>query len=109
MERTGWEREEVDRLRTEQRLGVWHSGGLEGDGVGGRGMVETVAGVGRRFVAKSMKEEEQAARHPQKKREANETRKVFIVHGAWNLRIGLVDETKESCTGTRRAEAFVSP
>ena len=30
-ERTGWEGERVDRLRTERHPGVWHSGGLESD------------------------------------------------------------------------------
>ena len=33
---TGWEGERVDRLRTERHPGVWHSGGLGSDGVGGR-------------------------------------------------------------------------
>ena len=28
----------VDRLRIERRPGVWHGGGLESDGVGGRGV-----------------------------------------------------------------------
>ena len=34
----------MDRLRIERRLGVWHSGGLESDGVEGKGVpwVETV-------------------------------------------------------------------
>ena len=43
MERTGWEGEIVDRLRTGRRPDVWHSGGLEkkgkeSDGVKGRGV-----------------------------------------------------------------------
>ena len=37
-ERTGWEGEGVDRLRAERRPGVWHSGGLESDVFGGRGV-----------------------------------------------------------------------
>ena len=36
MERTGWEGEIVDGLRTEWHPGVWHSGESESDGVGGR-------------------------------------------------------------------------
>ena len=28
----------MDRLRTNPHPGVWHSGGLESDGVGGRGV-----------------------------------------------------------------------
>ena len=28
----------MDRLRRERRLGVWHNGGLESDGVGDRGV-----------------------------------------------------------------------
>ena len=35
--RTGWEGEIVDRLRTERRPVMLNSGGLESDGVGGRG------------------------------------------------------------------------
>ena len=31
----GWEGERVDRLRVERHPGVWHSGGLESDGVEG--------------------------------------------------------------------------
>ena len=34
-ERMGWEGEIVDRLRPERHPGVWHSGGLESDGVKG--------------------------------------------------------------------------
>ena len=34
-ERTGWEGERADRLRPERHPGVWHSGGLENDGVKG--------------------------------------------------------------------------
>ena len=37
-ERTGWEGERVDRLRTKQHPGVWYSGGLESDGGGGWGV-----------------------------------------------------------------------
>ena len=38
MERTGWEGERVDRLRTERHPGVWHNGGLGSDGVKGCGL-----------------------------------------------------------------------
>ena len=41
----------MDRLRTVRHPGVRHSGGLKIDGVGGRGMVETVTEGGQRFVA----------------------------------------------------------
>ena len=34
-EGTGWEGEIMDRLRTERHPGVWHSGGLESEGVKG--------------------------------------------------------------------------
>ena len=35
----GWDGRRGDRLRTGRRPGVWHSGGLESDGIiGGRGM-----------------------------------------------------------------------
>ena len=38
-ERRGWGgKEKVDRLSAERGPGVWHSGGLESDGVGGRGV-----------------------------------------------------------------------
>ena len=33
VERTGWEGKRVDRLRTERHPGVFHSGGVEGDGL----------------------------------------------------------------------------
>ena len=36
--RGGKEKDGIVRLRTERRPGVRHSGGLESDGVGGRGM-----------------------------------------------------------------------
>ena len=35
--KTGWEEQKWDRLRTEQCPGVLHSGGLESDGVAGKG------------------------------------------------------------------------
>ena len=34
-ERTGWKGERVGRLRPERHPGVWHSGGLESDGLKG--------------------------------------------------------------------------
>ena len=47
----------MDRLRTEQRPGVWHTGGLESDGVGGRGVVGTVTEIGRKFEAVARKKD----------------------------------------------------
>ena len=41
--------------------------------------VETVTEVGQRFMAAWRKEEVNAARHRQEKRDANEARKVVIV------------------------------
>ena len=43
--------------------------------------VETVTEVGRRLMAAWRKEEEHTARHRQENTEANEARKVVIVHG----------------------------
>ena len=56
----------MGRLRPERHPGVWHSGGLESEGGGG----ETVTEGGRRFMAAWRKEEVDAARHRQEKREA---------------------------------------
>ena len=41
----------MDRLRTEQHPGVWHSEGSESDGVGGEVWFEMVTEGGRRFMA----------------------------------------------------------
>ena len=60
----------MDRLRTERHPGVW---GLESDGV----RVETVTGSWRRFMAAWRKEEVDAARHHQKKREATRLGKLL--------------------------------
>ena len=38
-------------MRTERHSGVWRRGGLESEGVGGCGVVETVTEGGRRFMA----------------------------------------------------------
>ena len=59
----------MGRLRPERHPGVWHSGGLESDGVKGCEVwVETVTEGGRRFVAAWRKEEVAAARRRQEKR-----------------------------------------
>ena len=55
------------------------------------------------------KEEVDAARHRQEKKKATESGKVVIVHGsvqpAKRYQMAyLVDEPKNSCTGTRRTE-----
>ena len=68
-------------MRTERPPGVWHVGGLENNGVGCRGGVETATEGVRRFLAARGKEEEDAARHREKKREVNKTRNVVVVHG----------------------------
>ena len=60
----------MDRLRPERHPGVWHSGGLESDGVKPEVWVETVTEGGRRFMAAWRKEEVDAARHRGEKREA---------------------------------------
>ena len=61
----------MDRLRPERHPGVWHSGGLESDGVKDRRVwVEMVTEGGRRFMAAWRKEEVDAARHRQETREA---------------------------------------
>ena len=56
----------MDQLRPKRHPGVRHSGGLESDGF----KVETVTEGGRRFMAAWRKEEVDAARHRQEKREA---------------------------------------
>ena len=60
----------MDRLRPERHPGVWHSGGLESDGFKAEVWVETGTEGGRRFMAAWRKEEIDAARHRQEKREA---------------------------------------
>ena len=72
----------------------------------------TVTERGRRLMATWRKEDEDAARHRQEKREANESRNPYRT---WKRRtsevgpIGLVDEPKESCTGMRRVGTCVAP
>ena len=60
----------MDRLRAERHPGVWHSGGLEATALKAEVWVETVTEGGRRFMAAWRKEEVDAARHRQEKREA---------------------------------------
>ena len=60
----------MHRFCTERHPGVWHSGGLEIDGIKSRDVVETVTEGGRRFMAAWRKKEVDEARHRQEKREA---------------------------------------
>ena len=60
----------MDRLRTEQHPGVWHSGDWKARALEDEVWVETITEGGRRFVAACWKEEVDAARHRQEKREA---------------------------------------
>ena len=60
----------MDRLRPERHPGVWHSGELESNDVKAEVWVKTVTEGGRRFMAAWRKEEIDAARHRQEKREA---------------------------------------
>ena len=62
--------------------------------------VETVTESGRRFMAAWRKEEVDAARHRQEKREATKAEKVVIANGSVGfceaIPIGLADGSKES-------------
>ena len=62
----------MDRLRTERHLGVWHSGYWKATALKAEVWVETVAESGRRFMAAWRKEEVDAARHRQEKREGHD-------------------------------------
>ena len=74
--------------------------------------VETVTEGGRRFMTAWTKEVD-VTRHRPEKRDANETRKVIICSRKHRTcqatAIGLVDEPKKLCTGTRRTETCVGP
>ena len=65
--------------------------------------VEAITEAGRRFMAAWRKEEEDAARHRQEKREATGLGFFFIVHGRVEFceatPMGLADESKESLYG----------
>ena len=67
--------------------------------------VETITEGGRRFMAAWRKEEVDAARHRQEKREATETGKLAIADGSVEFceatPIGLVDELKGILVRTR--------
>ena len=122
--RGGKEKEWTDCVQGDTRTfgiaGGWKATALE-PGV----WVETVTEGGRRFMAAWRKEDVDAARHRQEKREAtrlekllshterdNETGKIVIAHGSVELseatRIGLVDESKKSYTDAR-TETCVAP
>ena len=76
----------VDRLRTERHPGVWHSGGgLESKALEAEVWVETITGGGRRFMAAWRKEEVDAARYHQEKREATGLEKLLLHTEAWNF------------------------
>ena len=74
----------MDRLRPERHPGVWYSGGLESDGVRLKPevWVETVTEGGRRFMAAWRKEEVDAARNRQEKREATRLGKLLSQTGS---------------------------
>ena len=65
--------------------------------------VETVTEGGRRFMAVLSKEEVDAARHRQEKKEAARPGRVVIAHGSVEfceaISIRLADESKESLYG----------
>ena len=77
VERTGWEGESVDRLRTERHPGVWHNGEWKAMVLKAEVWVEAVAGGGRRFMAAGREEEEDAARDRQEEREATRLGKLL--------------------------------
>ena len=76
-ERAGWEGEKVNRLRSEQNPGVWHSGGLQRNSLEGEMWVETITEGVRRFIVVWRKVEIDAARHRQEKREATRLEKLL--------------------------------
>ena len=73
----GWEEERVDRLRTERHPRVWHTGRLEITVSEAKAWVEVVTEGGRRFMVVWRKEEVDAARHRQEKREATRLGKLL--------------------------------
>ena len=77
-ERTGWEGERrVDRLRTERHPGVWYNGDWKATALKAEVWVDTVTEGGRRFMAAWRKEEVDAARYRQEKREATRLEKLL--------------------------------
>ena len=58
-------------------MGRYCSGGLEIDGIGGRGVSFTMAESGRTFMAAWRKEEVDAAKHRQEKKEATRPGKLL--------------------------------
>ena len=59
----------MDRLRTERHPGVWHSGGLEATALKAEVWVDTVTEGGRRFMVAWRKEQVDAAKIRQMRRE----------------------------------------
>ena len=92
----------MDRLRTERHPGVVHNGGLKSDGVKAEVWVDTVMEGGRKFMAAWRKEEVDAARHRQEKREATRLGKLSSHTDSCRHRIlrsdthRLADEPRES-------------
>ena len=68
--RTGWEGESVDRLRPERHPAFGTAGDWKATALKAEVWIETVTEGGRRFMAAWRKEELDAARHRQEKREA---------------------------------------
>ena len=112
VEGMGWEGESVDRLRTGRRPRLWHSRGPEAMALEAGVLVETVTKGTRRFMAAWKKEEEDVARHRQKKRGKRDNESCYR-RGKRRTCLAtstdLVDESKGSCTGTRRAETCLAP
>ena len=67
----------MDRLRTERHRGVWHSGGLEATVLQDEVWVETVTDGRQRLMATWKKEEVEAARLWQEKRETTRLGKLL--------------------------------
>ena len=92
----------MDRLRTERHPGVWHSqsGDWKAMALEAEVWVETIAEGGRRFMAAWRKEEVDAARHRQEKRETTRLGKLLshseaCVEFFGATPIGVADESKE--------------
>ena len=107
--RGGNEKEWTDCVRSDVRafgiVGDWEAMALDAEV-----WVQAVTEVGRMFMAGRRKEEVDAARHRQEKRERESKRDWESCYPTPRRRtceatpIGLVDEPKESYTGARRTE-----
>ena len=71
----------MDRLRPERHPGVWHSGDWKATALKAEVWAETVTEGGRRFIAAWRKEEVDAARHRQEKRETTTLGKLLSQTG----------------------------